>query len=150
MDYIILMQTRIGVDEKATILQITKTCKELHIKTFIPVSRTDDDSRIDCYIFDTKLSPTILFKKWKSVFSGVAILIEKFNNCYEKFFIKKAAEIFVYIYGTQLKDIDEMHLRRHLMHYIFNSLGYNYLNEAIVYTQWAEKFLNAQRVNISK
>jgi len=148
-NYIVLMQVPIDTERAPVVKEILSLCSSLNIILFLPIDRRDDDSRIDCYLFDTDTTKEIVLQEWKTAFPGRAISIEIFNDDDIFFYVKKAAEIYQYL---RLETVNEqqMHIRRHLMHYIFNGLGYNYIDEARFYLDYAEKYIIATQKAMGK
>lgn len=147
--YVILMQVKIGTNEWRVLDKIADLCSNLKIKTFIPISRTDDESRIDCYVLDVDTEKDKLLQQWRLHFPGCAILIDHFFDVNEGFFVRKAAEIWSYSVEKKLSMGDlEMHMRRHLIHYILNSCQYNYTKEALFHLNCATKFVEQLKTNV--
>lgn len=148
-NYIVLMQVPIDTEPAPVIDKMAELCKTMNIKLFLPIDRRDDDSRMDCYLFNTDVSSYIILQEWKTAFPGRAISIEHFEDYDISFYVEKAAEIYQYMLKETTEKQQE-HIRRHLLHYIFNGLGYNYIDEARFYLDYAEKYISATQKALTK
>jgi hypothetical protein len=85
---------------------------------------------------------------WAIEFPGRAISVVKFIDEFDVY-VEKAAEIYQHSLGMEKQELHD-HVRRHLLHYLFNALGYSYLDEARFFLDCSEKYVAATRKCLEK